>query len=228
MRMIDNLSGLAIFLIGVEDTELGVDQIGMVEPEQLGQDVNQVVFVFVQFLVSVDDFPGRVDDLNTFYRIYAETSARDRFPIRPFGYYHDVWQSFLQDGMADLLLAEWEGNLLAGLMLFRLGHKAWYIYGASSNERRNLMPNHLLQWEAIRLGKQKGCLLYDLWGAPDILNEGDPMWGVYRFKQGFGGEFVERIGAWDFPVSRPAYWLYSHIAPRVLRAMRWWYWIHEV
>ena len=164
--------------------------------------------------------PGRVDDLDTFYRIYAETSARDEFPIRPFEYYYDVWQSFLQDGMADLLLAEWEGKLLAGLMLFRLGHKAWYIYGASSNEKRNLMPNHLLQWEAIRLGKQKGCLLYDLWGAPDILNEGDPMWGVYRFKKGLGGQTVCHIGAYDFSTNPILTRLYTRLLPCYLSLLR--------
>ena len=164
--------------------------------------------------------PGRVDDIDTFYRIYAETSVRDEFPIRPFEYYNDVWQSFLQDGMADLLLAEWEGKVLAGLMLFRLGHKAWYIYGASSNEKRNLMPNHLLQWEAIRLGKQKGCLLYDLWGAPDILNEGDPMWGVYRFKKGLGGQTVCHIGAYDFSTAPILTRLFTRLLPRYLSLLR--------
>jgi len=164
--------------------------------------------------------PGNVDDLETFYRIYAETSARDEFLIRPFEYYSDVWRSFLQDGMADLLLAEWEGKLLAGLMLFRLGHKSWYLYGASSNEKRNLMPNHLLQWEAIRIAKRKGYLLYDLWGAPDVLNEEDPMWGVYRFKKGLGGQTVSHIGAYDFSTNRILTRWYTWLLPRYLSLSR--------
>lgn len=164
--------------------------------------------------------PGKVDDLDSFYRIYAETSARDKFLIRPFEYYNDVWRSFLQDGMADLLLAEWEGTLLGGLMLFRLGHKAWYLYGASSNEKRNLMPNYLLQWEAIRTAKRKGYLLYDLWGAPDVLDEEDPMWGVYRFKKGLGGQTVSHIGAYDFSTNHVLTRLYSWLLPRYLSLSR--------
>ena len=82
------------------------------------------------------------------------------------------------------------------------------------------MPNHLLQWEAMRWAKAQGCTTYDWWGAPDVLEESDPMWGVYRFKEGFGGEFVPHIGAWDFPISRSLYWLYSVAMPRVLDLMR--------
>ena len=164
---------------------------------------------------------GGLDDLQHFYRLYAETSDRDHFIIRPFEYYYDAWKTFLQDDLADLLLADWEGNLIAGLLLFRLGHKAWYMYGASSNENRNLMPNHLLQWEAIRLSKQKGCLLYDLWGAPDDLsNENDPMMGVYRFKTGLGGRVARHVGAYDFatnPILTP---LFTWFLPRYVDLLR--------
>lgn len=86
------------------------------------------------------------------------------------------------------------------------------------------MPNHLLQWEAMRWAQEQGCVIYDMWGAPDELEESDPMWGVYRFKRGFGGEFVRHIGAWDRPFSRPGYWLYTGVMPRLLQAMRWLYW----
>ena len=89
------------------------------------------------------------------------------------------------------------------------------------------MPNHLLQWKAIRWAQEQGCTVYDMWGAPDVLDESDPLWGVYRFKRGFGGEFVRHIGAWDFPVSRTGYWLYSGVMPHVLEAMRWLYWRRE-
>ena len=160
------------------------------------------------------------DDLALFYRLYAETSARDQFLIRPFDYYRDAWQSFLQNDLADLLLADWEGKALAGLMLFRLGHKAWYMYGASADEERNLMPNYLLQWEAMRLSKQKGCLLYDLWGAPDRLDEADPMWGVYRFKEGLGGRLVCHIGAYNFPAKPLLFHLYTVLLPRYLSFLR--------
>ncbi len=82
------------------------------------------------------------------------------------------------------------------------------------------MPNHLLQWEAIRLAASQGCTRYDLWGAPDVLEESDPMWGVWRFKEGLGARFAPHIGAWDFPVSGPLYWSYTSAMPRVLDLMR--------
>jgi peptidoglycan pentaglycine glycine transferase (the first glycine) len=163
---------------------------------------------------------GTLGDLEHFYEMYAETSGRDGFIIRPFNYYRRAWSTFLATGMAHLLFAEVEGEAVAGLLLFRFARRAWYMYGASSDRHRNLMPNHLLQWEALRWAKAQGCTTYDWWGAPDRLDESDPLWGVYRFKEGFGGEFVSHIGAWDFAVSRPLYWLYRVVMPRVLELMR--------
>jgi peptidoglycan pentaglycine glycine transferase (the first glycine) len=163
---------------------------------------------------------GDEDDLPTFYRLYAHTGRRDGFLVRPYPYYKAVWTTFLRAGLARLLLAEAAGEVVAGLILFRFGETAWYFYGASSDSHREHMPNHLLQWEAIRWAKAQGCRRYDFWGAPDVLSEKDPMWGVYRFKEGFGGEFVRGLGAWDFPVSRPLYWLYTVAMPQVLAVMR--------
>jgi lipid II:glycine glycyltransferase (peptidoglycan interpeptide bridge formation enzyme) len=104
------------------------------------------------------------------------------------------------------------------------GGRAWYMVGASLPVHREKMPNHLLQWEAMRWAQEQGCTVYDMWGAPDKLDESDPLWGVYRFKRGFGGEFVRHIGAWDYPVSGLRYWLYTAVMPRLLGAMRWLYW----
>ncbi len=166
---------------------------------------------------------GRAEDLAQFYALYAETARRDRFLIRPFAYYHHLWQHFLARDMAVLLLAEWEGNIVAGLMLFFFGRRAWYMYGASAGGPvRRHMPNHLLQWEAIRLARRRGCDVYDMWGAPDRLDESDPMWGVYRFKVGFGGVFQPWIGPWDLPRYRRLYALYIHVLPQTLhRLSRW-------
>jgi lipid II:glycine glycyltransferase (peptidoglycan interpeptide bridge formation enzyme) len=94
------------------------------------------------------------------------------------------------------------------------------MYGMSRSLHREFMPNHLLQWEAMRWAKARGCTTYDLWGAPDELNESDSMWGVYKFKEGLGGQFTQHVGACDFVVSRWGYWLYSVAMPRVLNVMR--------
>jgi peptidoglycan pentaglycine glycine transferase (the first glycine) len=163
---------------------------------------------------------GGLGDLDLFHQLYAETSERDEFLIRPAEYYLDAWQTFLSAGTAKLLLAEFEGEAVAGLLLFVFGTTAWYMYGASSNRHRKHMPNQLLQWEAMRQAKAAGCLLYDLWGAPDHLDESDPMWGVVRFKLGLGGYLVEGLGAWDYPASRLGYWFYTGIMPRYLDWLR--------
>jgi len=166
---------------------------------------------------------GTLTDMPLLYRMYAETAARDGFVIRPEAYYHDAWGAFIEAGLAQPLIAEVEGEPMAMVLIFHFAGRAWYMYGASRAVHREKMPNHLLQWEAMRWAREQGCIVYDMWGAPDVLDESDPLWGVYRFKRGFGGEFVKHIGAWDFPVSRPGYWLYTGVMPRVLATMRWRY-----
>jgi lipid II:glycine glycyltransferase (peptidoglycan interpeptide bridge formation enzyme) len=164
---------------------------------------------------------GTAEDLHLFYEMYAETASRDGFVIRPFGYYRDAWEAFLEGETARLLLAWYGREVLAGLVLYRFGPTAWYMYGASTGKHRDRMPNHLLQWEAIRWAKGQGCTCYDLWGAPDTLDETDPMWGVYRFKEGLGGTLFRGIGAYDFPTSPVRYMAYTRVMPRVLGMMRW-------
>lgn len=163
---------------------------------------------------------GNTADLAAFYAMYVETGHRDGFLVRPFEYYRAIWERFLADGLAHLLLAEVEGAPVAGLILFRFGPTAWYFYGASTSQSRELMPNYALQWAALRWAKAVGCRRYDWWGAPDVLEESDPMWGVFRFKQGFGGEFAPHIGAWDFATNRVAYGAYTTAMPKVLNLMR--------
>lgn len=154
---------------------------------------------------------GDVADFAAFHALYAETGERDGFLIRPYDYYATTWRTFLDaQNQADnpawgvLLLAEHpeESQPLAGLFLMRYGERAWYFYGASSDPRRRDMPNHLLQWEAMRWAKVVGCTVYDWWGAPiHPEDEGDAMQGVWRFKEGFGAELRVHVGAWDWPVS---------------------------
>jgi lipid II:glycine glycyltransferase (peptidoglycan interpeptide bridge formation enzyme) len=155
-----------------------------------------------------------------FYELYAETAARDGFLIRSPAYYGDVWLTMLRAGHARLLLARTGAEVIAGLILFRFGDRAWYFYGASRSAQRDLMPNHLLQWEAMRWAKSVGCTEYDFWGAPNTLEDTAPMYGVYKFKMGFGGEFVERIPAHDFVVNAPLYWAYAVARPRYLARLR--------
>ena len=172
--------------------------------------------------------PGTRDDLALLYAMYDETAHRDRFIIRPLDYYRDAWGSFIEAGLAQPLVAEIERVPVAALILFNFVRHTYYFYGMSRDLHRDKMPNHLLQWEAMRWARAKGCAVYDMWGAPDELSESDPMWGVYRFKQGFGGQFVQHIGAWDYAASRPLYWLYTTAMPRLIALMRRWHWKQRV
>lgn len=163
---------------------------------------------------------GAEADLGELYRMYAETSVRDGFIIRNEIYYQTVWSTFIQAGMADLIIAEVAGKMVAAVMLFRFAGKAWYLYGMSRAAHREKMPSHLLQWEAMKRAKATGCVFYDLWGAPDEFDASDPLWGVYRFKEGLGGRVVRYIGAWDLPIRPTLYRLYTQTLPRVLDVMR--------
>ncbi len=163
---------------------------------------------------------GSAVDLPAFYAMYLETGERDGFLVRPYEYYQTVWERFLRDGLAHVLLAEVDERPIAGIVLFKYGPTAWYFYGASTDQARDFMPNHALQWTAMQWAKEVGCTRYDWWGAPDDLVESDPTWGVYRFKMGFGGEFVPGIGAWDYPTFGPAYTAYTRAMPRLLDILR--------
>ncbi len=156
------------------------------------------------------------EELPALYEMYEETAERQEFIIRDKTYYLDAWRTFIDAGLATPLVAEYDGDQVGMLILFHFGERAWYMYGASREQHREHMPNHRLQWEAIRHAKRKGCTLYDLWGAPDELNESDPLWGVYRFKKGFGAEFVPHIGAYDYAPNRLLYQIYRFLRPRLV------------
>ena len=118
------------------------------------------------------------------------------------------------------LIAEVNNEPVAANFVFYFAGRAYYVYGMSRDAHREKMPTYLLQWEAMKRAKAKGCIVYDLWGAPDVFDESDSMWGVYRFKEGLGGKVVRTLGAWDFAPNPLWYKMYSEIIPRVLDVMR--------
>ncbi len=140
---------------------------------------------------------GTVGDLEAWYTMFRATARRDGFSIHGLEYYRLALQVLEPPGRARLLLAHHDGDLLAGIIVFRFGHGAQYMYGASSNDKRNLMAPYLLQWEGMRWAKRQGSTVYDLWGIPDQLREDEDLWGVYRHKRGYGGEIVRYVGAFD-------------------------------
>lgn len=153
---------------------------------------------------------ANADDLPKFYQMMAVTSARDGFAVHSDAYYDDFLRLFGAGGsdVARLLVAEHPslpGVLLAGAVVTAYAKMGIYVYGASANEHRELMSTYLLQWEGMRWCRARGCHTYDLWGVPDededkleaeFDKRHDGLWGVYRFKRGFGGQLVRQVGAW--------------------------------
>lgn len=163
---------------------------------------------------------GKPEDFASIAAIYAETAARDGFTIRPVEYYFDAWQTLYDAGMAQPFIAEFDGDTIGAVIVVSYGGKALYMYGASTGMERKRMPNHLLQWEAIRWAKASGCKVYDFWGAPDEFEETDSLWGVWRFKAGFNGQVIRHIGAWDYPTRPFLYWVYTVVIPKYLNFVR--------
>ena len=159
-------------------------------------------------------------ELAVFYRILVETAQRDRFLIRNYSYFETLWDCLVERGLAALFLAEYEGEVIAGTLAFIFGDKAWYIYGASSNRHRNVMPNYLLQWEMICWAKRAGCRLYDFRGVPGRVDEQHPLYGLYRFKKGFGGVYTEFIGEHDLVYRPLLYWAWNWGEPLYRRGVR--------
>ncbi len=167
---------------------------------------------------------GTAADLAAFYALMQETGARDGFGVHSEDYYRAALDLFGPSGRVALFLAEHEGQIIAALMAFAFGLQAIYMYGASGERERQRMPNHLLQWEAMRWARARGCSGYDLWGIPD-LEAGSPsaaLGGVERFKAGFGGSAVRYAGAFDYVYSPLVYrgfnWLWSRRRAAARRA----------
>jgi lipid II:glycine glycyltransferase (peptidoglycan interpeptide bridge formation enzyme) len=154
-------------------------------------------------------------DISSFHKMMLTTGARDGFGVHSREYFQTAYDLFHPVGKCELLVAKYENKPIASIMVFARGKRAWYVYGASTDLERNRMPAYLLQWEAIQWAARQGCLEYDLWGIPDeneqalesdFMNRTSGLWGVYRFKRGFGGEVKRSVQALD-KVYMP--WLYS-------------------
>jgi len=146
--------------------------------------------------------------LPVFYRLYEETSKRDRIAIHPLKYYEGLFaKAKFGPGSPDLRLwvARHEGEALAAIITLFYGDTATYLYGASSDTGRELMPSYALQWAAIRAAREAGCVVYDFYGIPPTDDSDHPMAGLYRFKTGFGGQVVHYAGSWDLVLSAPLY-----------------------
>jgi len=142
--------------------------------------------------------------IDEFYKLMQETGKRDNFRTRPKEYFKTILKEFPKE--TKIYIAYYNEEPIASIMPIMYGNKMWYLYGASANKHRNLMPNYLLQWEMIKLAIKNNCKVYDFRGVSMEKGEED---GLYRFKKGFGGEFVELIGEIYIPFKPIKYFFYK-------------------
>lgn len=166
------------------------------------------------------------EKIDKFYELTKETNARDGNSSHSKSYYYDLLKTSAEKlsknqdvPVVSLYIAEHEGDEIAAIITLFSKTESIYLYGASSNKKRNLMPNHLLQWTAIQDAKAYGSLYYDMYGMPpEGKNESHPMHGLYMFKSNFGGKNIHRTGSWDVPL-KFIYYFYSFAEK--IRA--WWF-----
>lgn len=144
-------------------------------------------------------------DLIKFYELSREMEKRNYYS-HSYEHYQKLFNILVKNNAGELFVAEHENEVLSAIIVSYCGEVAIYLHGASSDNKRDLMPNHLIQCEAIKKAKTRGCTLYDFWGiAPDGVKNHD--WaGITRFKAGFGGEKVQLLGAFDFTF-KPIYYI---------------------
>lgn len=154
--------------------------------------------------------PGQ-SEIKNFNRLMRITSQRNKIKIHPADYYSQLIKHFSQANIEiklKLYQAKYQDQILASALMVYFGHTATYLHGASGNQYRQLMPNHLLQWQMIQDAQQAGYQLYDFWG----ISQTNPQWaGISRFKQGFGGQVISFLGAWDYVLNPFHYQLFSFL-----------------
>ncbi|REK84654.1 peptidoglycan bridge formation glycyltransferase FemA/FemB family protein [Streptomyces inhibens] len=152
--------------------------------------------------VKVDQ--GSYEDLPVFYDIYVETAERDRFIPRPLAYFQRMWTVLRaeDENRMRLYLAHHEGEVLAAATMLTVGRHVWYSYGASTSRKREVQPNNAIQWRMMSDAYELGAGVYDFRGITDTLDEGNHLLGLLRFKAGTGGEAIEYLGEWDYPLNK--------------------------
>jgi lipid II:glycine glycyltransferase (peptidoglycan interpeptide bridge formation enzyme) len=150
---------------------------------------------------------GGSADLKAFHDLYAHTAERDQFTPRPLSYFQTMYDALGAEGPGriTLWLAHHEGDLVAATIAVRVGTHAWYSYGASSTDKREVRGSNAVQWAMIRDAIDHGAEVYDLRGITDTLDPDDAHVGLIQFKVGTGGEAVENVGEWDLPLNRVLY-----------------------
>lgn len=154
-----------------------------------------------------------MEGLETWYGLYTETALRNGLHLNSINYFYNMFASKTEcsdkDVNVKLMIAYYEDIPLAAMFLVLSSHRATYLYGASSSRMRNLMPTYALQWRAIQIAKENNCREYDMFGVAPNCDPSHPMYGLYKFKNGFGGEIFHQLGCWDYPIEEEKYNYFS-------------------
>jgi lipid II:glycine glycyltransferase (peptidoglycan interpeptide bridge formation enzyme) len=154
-----------------------------------------------------------LESLSVWYQLYKETASRNRIVLNDLRYFEAILTARVENSNSpaevQLLIAEFDKKPLAAMFLIISGSRGSYLYGASTAENRNLMATYALQWEAIRLSKLQGCTEYDMFGVSPGPDSSHPLYGLYKFKTGFGGTMFHSLGCWDYPLDEGKYTSYK-------------------
>ncbi|TJZ62960.1 peptidoglycan bridge formation glycyltransferase FemA/FemB family protein [Sphingobacterium olei] len=154
-----------------------------------------------------------LESLGIWYKLYSETAIRNNFVLHDISYFEAILSTKANDTLSPadvyLLIAQIDNKPLAAMFLVISAQRATYLYGASSSENRNYMATYSLQWQAMLLAKEKGCTEYDFFGVSPQADPAHPMYGLHRFKTGFGGTIYHRMGCWDYPLDEIKYKYYA-------------------
>jgi lipid II:glycine glycyltransferase (peptidoglycan interpeptide bridge formation enzyme) len=151
--------------------------------------------------------PLKAGDLKAFHDLYVHTAERDHFTPRPLRYFETMFAAMSAEDpeRIKLYLAHHQGDLVAATIGVRVGAHAWYTYGASSTDKREVRGSNACQWTMVRDALSAGCDVYDLRGITPTLDTDDPHVGLVRFKVGTGGQAVRYAGEWDLPLRPGVY-----------------------
>lgn len=153
-----------------------------------------------------------MEGMDIWYELYKETAIRNHLLLNDIKYFRAVLDARADNTSSpadvSLLIAEYDEKPLAAMFLVITGNRGSYLYGASSSSHRNLMATYALQWEAIMRSQQAGCTQYDMFGISPSPDPEHPLYGLYKFKSGFGGEIYHSLGCWDYPLDKETYNLF--------------------
>lgn len=156
-----------------------------------------------------------IESLDIWYKLYQETAKRNNIYLNDIKYFESVLSARADNSLSpaevQLLVAEIDNKPLAAMFLIITDNRGSYLYGASSSENRNLMATYALQWEAMKISKSRGCTEYDMFGVAPRPDPSHPLYGLYKFKIGFGGTLFHSLGCWDYPLIKDQYHLFRSL-----------------